>query len=323
MPMTLSTPEIGDLLLQSLRKTVPFAGAFYTDFSPSAGVWNQTITVRKPLVGTTQSWNATTGYATGAQHIKDLYEDVPVLLDKHEFYPLRLDHIDAESTIGNQDELLREQCAIGAGVIAKAVIDSVFAKITADTLSQAVTVDDAANVDKDTTIALRQKLLRARGQPRNLFLNLTAYGALEGDPRIESKDFHGQINGLDEFGALHGISGFANVFEYEDIPTAGNLIGFGLAKEAVLLATRVPTVNQKLADALGIPLTAVIEPISDPDTGLTLGLVKWQTPNTLTLNLAIVLMWGSSVGKQATASAAGSKTDYAGVRLVVDAEGEG
>lgn len=321
MAMTLSTPEIADLVLQSLRKTVPFAGAFYTDFSAKAGVLNQKITVRKPLVGTAQNWNATTGYATGAQDIKDVYEDVDITIDQHQFYPLRLDHIDAESTVGNQDELIREQCAIGAGVIGKAVIDSVFAKVTAATLSQVVEIDAAGNVDKDTTIALRQKLLRARGQQRNLFLSLAAYAALESDPRIESKDFHGQINGIDEYGALSNISGFAGVYEYEDLPTAGDLVGVALAKEAVLLATRVPVVNQQLADALGIPLSATVEPITDPDTGLTLGLVKWQTPNTLALNLAVALMWGSAVGKQAAGNAAGSKTDYAGVRLVLEGEG--
>lgn len=98
---------------------------------------------------------------------------------------------------------------------------------------------------------------------------------------------------------------------------AENLTGFAFDKRAMAVLCGSPGDNGSgLASALGITQVMGFEPMTDPDTGITLTLVKWQQPGTGDLYVSPTVIWGAVAGKQAHTASAGAITDYAGHRLI-------
>jgi hypothetical protein len=96
-----------------------------------------------------------------------------------------------------------------------------------------------------------------------------------------------------------------------------NLTGFAFDMRAFTLMAGIPDdFDQQFLSGLNIPRVMGFEAVTDPDTGLTMAAVSWQDTGTGDLNWAPTLVWGKSLGKQGYTAAAGSKTDYAGHRLI-------
>jgi len=92
------------------------------------------------------------------------------------------------------------------------------------------------------------------------------------------------------------------------------LTGFFFEQSAVAIRAGIPRQSADLAAQLGIPQTMAMEVMSDPDSGFSLALMKWQEPGTADLYISPTAIWGSSVGKQW--GAANGITDKGGYRLV-------
>jgi len=96
-----------------------------------------------------------------------------------------------------------------------------------------------------------------------------------------------------------------------------NLNGFAFDMRAIALLAGIPdNFDQEFLGSLNIPRTMGFESITDPETGLSMAAVSWQEVGTGKLVWAPTLVWGKAMGRQSAANAAGSKTDYAGHRVI-------
>lgn len=316
MALTLSTTQILDLVMDAFKVRLPFlVSAFATDFSSESAKLNQTVNARIASLPSVQSYDASTGYKANAAESKSLLDDVPVTIDQHKHVPIKLDFLDAASTV-NQINLLEEATANCGYVLAKSMADYCLAQVLAANFSES-SVYSTANSDLDMLANVRTDLnaVGANTVGRFGIVNSDVMTTLTGDSRIASGDYHGQrING-EALGHLQGIQGFANIWEYPDMPAnAENLTSFFGSRESILLATRVPSDTNEIARAAGIPQIANFETMTDEDTGLSLLGIKWIEQGTFDVYCTVSVMYGAAAGMQG--GSAGDKADYAGHRVV-------
>jgi hypothetical protein len=302
--------------MDAFKVRLPFlVGAFATDFSDEKAKLNQTVLARVAGLPTVQSYDATTGYKANAAESKTLLNDVPVTIDQHKHVPIKLDFLDAASTV-KQINLLEEATMNCGYVLAKSMADYCLALVLAANFSQKTTLT-VANSDLDMLVAVREGLNDKGANTIGRFgiVSSGVMSTLTTDSRIASGDYHGQRIGADALGHLQGIQGFANIWEYPDMPgNSENLTGFFGTKESIILATRVPNDATEIAKAAGIPQIASFETMTDPDTGLTLLGIKWVEAGTFDVYCTVAVMYGAVAGSQDGAD--GALLDYAGHRLV-------
>lgn len=97
-----------------------------------------------------------------------------------------------------------------------------------------------------------------------------------------------------------------------------NIAGFAFTGEAMAILSGPPEANdQALMAALGIPqIMGYTEPVTEPESGITMAAVSWQESGTGDLYWSPVLLWGKALGRQAGGTAAGAICDYAGHRII-------
>ncbi len=316
MALTLSTTQILELVMDAFKVRVPMlANAFATDFSSETARLNQQVNARIAGLPTVQSYDASTGYKNGATDGKTLLTDVPVTINQHKHVPIKLDFLDMESKV--KEINLLEEATMNCGfVLAKSMVDYCLGLAKAANFSEKTTLSEA-NSDKDMLEAVRVAM-NAKGATSNGrfgIVNSNVFSALDGDSRISSGDYHGKRIGEEALGHLVGIQGFANVWEYPDMPdNSENQTAFFGTKESIILATRVPSSPAEVAKAAGIPQVASFETMTDDDTGLTLLGIKWIEQGTFDVYCTVAVMYGAVAGSQG--GSAGELTDYAGHRLV-------
>jgi len=316
MALTLSTAQILDLVMDAFKVRLPFlTSAFATDFSDEKAKLNQTVNARIAGLPTVQDYDATTGYKANAADSKSLMNDVPVVINRHKHVPIKLDFLDAASTV-SQIKLLEESTMNCGYVLAKSIADYCLSLVLAANFSQTSTFT-TANSDLDMLANIREDLnaIGASTLGRFGIVNSAVMTTLTTDSRISSGDYHGQRIGAEAMGHLQGIQGFANIWEYASMPAnAHNLTGFFGTRESIVLATRVPTDANEIAKAAGIPQIASFETLTDEDTGLTLLGIKWVESGTFDVYCTVAVMYGAVAGSQG--GSAGDMTDYAGHRLI-------
>lgn len=316
MSLTLSTAQILELVLDAFKVRLPFlVSAFASDFSAEKAKLNQTVNARIAGLPTVQSYDATTGYKANAAEASTLLNDVPVTITQHKHVPIKLDFLDAASTV-NQIKLLEEATMNCGYVLAKSIVDYCLGLVLAANFSQSSTFT-VANSDLDMLVAVREGLngVGANTMGRFGIVSSGVMSTLTTDSRIASGDYHGQRIGAEALGHLSGIQGFANIWEYPDMPNnSQNLSSFFGTKESIILATRVPSDTNEIAKAAGIPQIASFETMTDEDTGLTLLGIKWIEQGTFDVYCTVAVMYGAVAGSQG--GDAGDKTDYAGHRIV-------
>jgi hypothetical protein len=86
-----------------------------------------------------------------------------------------------------------------------------------------------------------------------------------------------------------------------------NVTGLFFSPESIAIRAGVPSQTSELAATLGIPQTMLMEKLSDPTSGFSLGLMKWQAAGTGDLWISPTSIWGSAIGRQA--GTAGAITD--------------
>ena len=316
MSLTLSTAQILELVMDAFKVRLPFlVSAFATDFSSEKAKMNQTVTARIAGLPTVRDYDATTGYKANAAEASDLLNDVLVTINQHKHVPIKLDFLDSESAV-QQINLLEEATMNCGYVLAKSIVDYCLGLVLAANFSQSSTVT-VANSDMDMLVTVREAMngVGANTMGRFGIVSSGVMSVLSTDSRIASGDYHGQRIGEDALGHLVGLEGFANIWEYPDMPdNSENLSSFFGSKEGIVVATRVPKDTSELAKAAGIPQIASFETMTDEDTGLTLLGIKWIEQGTFDVYCTVAVMYGAVAGSQG--GSAGDLTDYAGHRIV-------
>ena len=145
-------------------------------------------------------------------------------------------------------------------------------------------------------------------------VNSDVAGALQADPRIGSSLFYQQLNGDQGYRTFKRVSGFGNIFEYPDFPTAGNLTGFFGDRRSLVVAVRALDFAQVKPSDLGIPENMSITQMQDPGTGMPFTAAGYQKYGTGDIIFALAILFGVGAGNQG--GAADTITDRAGCRLV-------
>lgn len=309
---TLTVPEILSDVLDAFKTRTPGLNFFSTDFSSDQAKYGQQVIAHLPQLPTAYDHSAANGYSNNAQNARDLLEDVPITINAWKDVPIKIAATDASS---DRSQNYLKTIANAGFVLGKSVVDTALAQVLAANFSDSTT-ETIANTDKGTLTSVRKQMnVRGTGTPRYGLVNTDFASALGNDQLIASGDYHGQQVTDDPYASYKNIEGFAEIKEYPAFPANGqNLSAFFFDPRAVGIATRLPVDSSSLAAQLGIPSTVRMETIQDPETGLALAGFAWMDDNTHDIFVVTTVMFGVVAGAQG--GTAGTKTDYAGHRVV-------
>lgn len=110
------------------------------------------------------------------------------------------------------------------------------------------------------------------------------------------------------------------------------LVAFAGDRRAFSFLAGMPDgMDNDFSDSLGIPRNTMFDRVVDPESGMPMAAAKWQVPGTADFHWVPTLVYGTNAGKEldtalaansatansvlAAANAAGSGTDYAGLRI--------
>ena len=93
-----------------------------------------------------------------------------------------------------------------------------------------------------------------------------------------------------------------------------NTTGIFFERRAIAILAGIPAGTPELAAAFGIPQVMAFTSMTEPDSGFSASLVRWQQAGTGDLYVSPASIWGSALGRQS--GTADSITDKAAIRLI-------
>ena len=93
-----------------------------------------------------------------------------------------------------------------------------------------------------------------------------------------------------------------------------NTTGIFFESRAMAILAGLPNTTAELAAAFGIPQIMAFTPMTEPDSGFSASLVRWQASGTGDLYVSPAAVWGSALGRQS--GTVDGITDKAAVRLI-------
>lgn len=112
------------------------------------------------------------------------------------------------------------------------------------------------------------------------------------------------VNVTDTGTGTHTITGFEKT------------TGIFFENRAIAILAGLPNTTNELASAFGIPQVMGFTPMTEPESGFSASLVRWQQAGTGDLYVSPAAIWGSALGRQS--GAADSITDKAAIRLITE-----
>jgi hypothetical protein len=309
---TLTTTEILADTLDAFRTFVPMISAFSTDFSNARSKKGEQIMAHVSTLPSVQDWDANSGMELNQVEADALITDVPVTLNQFKHVPVR---VKALTQLASRKDLYLEAIRNIAYVLGKYVVDYVLSLVTAANVTNQK-IASTLNTSMDTLELLRTTLntQKAASVGRFGLISSACGGAIQADPRASNSQYYGQLNGGNAYRHYVNMAGFSNIWEYPDFPANGiNLSGFFGDRRAAVIASRLPSDIEDLADEAGVPKIANFETLTDDQSGLSMMAIAYQKQGTFDIWLTIALLFGASVGAQGGGAAA--KTDSAGIRL--------
>jgi hypothetical protein len=210
---TLTPTTILQTSLNAYRNLFPFVGKMGTDFSTAAPLLkDQTVIAHIRTLPTVSTYDPTTGYANGATESRDLLQDLPIVVDKHELVAIKLSHLNA---IADQKRSFVESVEDAAYQLGKSMIDSITTKCRCSNLSYSRT-ETEANSDIDVIEQLTTDMNVNQASPRGRvgLINSNVAMALATDVRVGSRDYYGQLTGGGGLRMFKGVGGFEALYEY-------------------------------------------------------------------------------------------------------------
>ena len=311
---TLSVNELVADVLESYKVQFPVISNFARDFSSDSARRGQTITARVlSSIASPASYDDSTGYESTLNPVGDLTNDINITLDQHKYVSVSMDYVDMIST---QRDLYGEVATTLANTLGKGLMTAIWDGIKADNFAKSVT-ELTANVDLETLHAVRQEMNinGASVAGRYGIVNSEVMTKLLTDDKIASGDFYGQLSGANGIGILRNIAGFEAIYEYPAGDDNGeNLTGFFGDRNAINIASRVPSDFQAQAARANAPAIASNTIVQDEDTGMPMMALSYQKAGTFDIVATLTHIYGLKHGKSGGANNTG--TDLSGVRLI-------
>ena len=287
----------GDLItqrtLELLKFQFPALRRVTADFSDQPAAYGQTIMTRYLTVPTIATYSTSTGWTTPGSNPTGT--DVPVVINAHKGVPIRFQE---NQLAGTMRRLFDEFAPAAAYCLAKDMVDALYALITAATYTNTAIKADKSAFGRaeviDMGVALQKKGVPIGSQNRTLLLNSDYFGQLAKDTAIVTLAAY-QRPDIIEQGVLPDVHGFA-VVDAPNLPTTGNLAGFGFSKSALCIAARLPN---DYASILPGASYGSVTTITDPDIGLSVMQVQYVDHKLGFAESRMALMYGVAAGQVA------------------------
>lgn len=283
----------GDLVVQqsldNLLYKFPMLARVSTDFSGENASFNQGIVTRTRSTRTAQDYNTTTGYAN--QDKTDT--NVTVTINAHKYDQVGFNANELAST---RRQLFAEEEEGMFYSLGLAMVDALYALITTGNFTNTPVTKSALDFGRDSVVDMKTTLHTAKvyGGVRTLLLNSTYHGVLEKDTTVISNLSNPNAGQVFSRGVLPEIAGFTP-FEAGNLPTTGNLTGFGFRADALCIASRIP--NDYATALAGVPATGVMQVITQPETGLSVLVTKYVDHDLGQAKMRAAVMYGVAKGQ--------------------------
>jgi hypothetical protein len=204
-------------------------------------------------------------------------------VDQHDYVSMALSDKDIFKT---PFATLEQQARQKAFQLAKAVLQDVLSPITNANFGAAIFTGAAAGFDLDSVADIRTQCVKDGwpGEGRSMVLAADYYGAVVKVNTFQNVNEAGTAS-VRETGVLPNLYKF-NMFECEAIPDNGeNLKGFAVYPSALGVGMRYlqPQPGNTYFEA---------KPLTDPETGITVGFRDWYDNNTGTRKQVFEALWG-------------------------------
>ena len=271
--------------LTTLLAQFPLVNKFTTDFGGDILQRGESVTTRIAS-GVSATDIAANGYTRS-----DVESTAKtVTLNKHKGFVMGFS--DGEVSKGGYDVLRRTFIRPAAHAVVKAVMDEVFALVTAGNFPSTGYDSTVAGFDADAVADISQALTDANVPMagRTLIVKPSLYTSLAKDNSIQAQYASGTNAPLTE-NLLPRIHGF-EVNQYTALPaTVTNLKGIAVSPEAILIAARLPATP---TNWYGNVATA-----TDAESGLSIQVREWYDGDAGEQKLSMSILFGVSVGNPA------------------------
>lgn len=278
----------GDLVVQqsldNLLHQFPMLSRVVTDFSGAGAMKGQNIVTRVRGQRAASTYSEETGYAAGnASHT-----DVEVTIDTHIYDQVAFNANELASTRRKLFDEEEEGMHYSLGL---AITDALYALITTGNYTLTPVTKSLVEFGRDSIVDMKTSLHTAKvyGGTRTLLLNSSYYGATEKDTTVINNQSNPAAAQVFAQSKLPPIAEFSP-FEAGNLPTTGNLVGFGFRQDAMLLATRVP--NDYTNALPGVPSTGLVQVVTQPETGLSVLVTKYVDHDLGTAKMRVAIIYG-------------------------------
>lgn len=288
---TYVTTLIVQRTLDLMKWSYPMLSRVVTDFSPERANYGDAITTRTVGAPTVTSYHTTNGYVNA----NATTTDVAVTMNAHKFVGT-IFH--ANTVASTNRRLFDEQVETSYNGLAKDLSDALLALVLVATFTNTPKTVASVDFDRAAVIDLARLMTEAKIplDGRTLLLNPEYYAKLAEDTSVVSALINNAAGAAISSGRLPKIHGF-EVIEQPNLPSTGNLTGFGYNRSALVIATRTPG---DYANALpGLPATALKQIVTNPEDGLSVELTQYVDHKLGMASWRIAIMYGVAAGQVA------------------------
>ena len=290
--MSLGTNSIGGINLQliaqdslsTLLAEFPLISKFTTNFGGEIATRGQTVATRIASPVTSITDIGASGYA-----VTDVTStERKITLDKHKGFVMGFS--DGEVALGGYDVLRRTFIRPAAWAVSKAVLDDIFALVTAANFPTTAYDGTVAAFDADAVATVSQTLtdLNVPQQNRIIICKPALYTSLAKDNAISAQYASGTNAPLTE-NLLPRIHGF-EINQYTGFPagTVTNMKGVACTPESIIIATRQPALPTNWYGNVAVA--------TDEKSGLTVQVREWYDGDTGMQKISMSILYGVQIG---------------------------
>lgn len=274
--------------LEALLKELVQVKVFTTDFSNEIADAGQSVTTRVPIQPSTSSLGST-GYK-GAEQAASTASVKVNLGDPQVVVVGFTDSEYSKSSINLLDIFIKPSVnAIADGMLSAALgcaMSSTVSTAVSGTFSAA---SNAAVFDSDIIVDVAEKL-DANNVPQSgrfAFLGGKYFSKLLKDDAVKTASAFGGSEGVRK-GIIPELFGFAPITKYGMPTNALKTVGLAGDKRGICIVSRTPAVPQNFPGE--------VSNVTDPESGITLQLRKWYSPDDGKHRLSCGIMYGAALG---------------------------
>ena len=291
--MAINAALVGEVVSQnafSAFKDVltPVSNAFATDFGGEVADKKQVANV--PVYNGYSAGTFAGSYLTNASNDVGV---VTVTVNKHLYKTVSLTDLENSNNGAGATSMQSFGMKLGEA-LALGVYQDVLSVVTAANYGTATAfTGTSTGFDSDDVVDIKT-VCDAADMPksgRSLILSDAYYNALLKDSAVKNAQNYGSTTGI-QAGVIPNISGF-QAWQTNAIPdNSENLVGFSCVDSAIAVAMRYLRPQDGNTYLMA-------EPLTDSETGITLGVREWYDNNTGIKYLTVECNYGYSVGQAA------------------------